>query len=163
MSSFHFSAINGPVKQLQSYRYTLILPILSLRSFCHLYNSILLKIMKIGLTLCLCLAFSLAWSSNSYKQAQGESDDDKRETVKKFLQHLAARNGNLVQIVLHSLIYSYFAIITDAVVDSGIPGLCYKFSYSCQRASSGSANSFADCCSRGGKSFKPYGSFCRQC
>ena len=105
MSSFHFSAINGPVKQLQNYRYTLILPILSLRSFCHLYNSILLKIMKIGLTLCLCLAFSLAWSSNSYKQAQGESDDDKRETVKKFLQHLAARNGNLVHIIFALLIF----------------------------------------------------------
>ena len=85
-----------------------------------------------------------------------------RETVKKFLQYLAA--PKFIK-CMHSLLifFNFTDLVIDAVVDCGIPGLCYKFNYSCQQASSGSVNSFADCCSKGGKSFKPYGSFRRQC
>ena len=47
-----------------------------------------MKIVCIGLIVCLCLTLSLAWPG-SYKQGD---DNDKREIVKKFLQYLAAPN-----------------------------------------------------------------------
>ena len=110
-------------------------------------------------------ALPLAWLGLATVTSKFKEDQmmiRERETVKKFLQYLAA--PKFIE-CMHSLLifFNFTDLVIDAVVDCGIPGLCYKFNYSCQQASSGSVNSFADRCSKGGKSFKPYGSFRRQC
>ena len=63
-----------------------------------------MKIVCIGLIVCLCLALSLAWPG-SYNQGE---DNDKREIVNKFLQYLAAPNGkynNSISLATSMLLY----------------------------------------------------------